>query len=117
MEASDFKKNNRVIRDKEELYNRINQRVDLMMRNGLLEEVKRVADYKNHNALKTVGYTELFNYLDNQITLDEAVEKIKVNTRRYAKKQLSWFNKSNDYTWFHPNEKEKIIQYIDSIIN
>lgn len=104
-------------RDKEELYDRINQRVDLMMKNGLLDEVKRVTDYKNHNALKTVGYTELFTYLDNQITLDEVVEKIKVNTRRYAKKQLSWFNKSNDYTWFHPNDKEKIIQYIDSIIN
>jgi len=103
-------------RDKEELYDRINQRVDMMMQNGLLDEVKNVLPFKNHNALKTVGYTELFNYLDNQITLDEAVEKIKVNTRRYAKKQLSWFNKSNDYSWFHPNDKEKIIQYLDSII-
>ncbi|MGE0562716.1 MAG: tRNA (adenosine(37)-N6)-dimethylallyltransferase MiaA [Flavobacteriales bacterium] len=103
-------------RDKEELYSRINQRVDLMMQNGLLEEVKRVADYKNHNALKTVGYTELFNYLDNKISLDEAVDKIKVNTRRYAKKQLSWFNKSNDYKWFNPSEKEVLIEYIESKI-
>lgn len=103
-------------RDKEELYNRINQRVDLMMQHGLLEEVKQVKEYKNHNALKTVGYTELFDYLDGKYTQLEAVEKIKVNTRRYAKKQLSWFNKSNDYTWFHPSEKENIISYINSNI-
>lgn len=104
-------------RDKVELYDRINQRVDMMMQHGLLEEAKQITPFKNHNALKTVGYTELFNYLDDKLTFDEAVEKIKVNTRRYAKKQLSWFNKSNDYTWFHPNDKEKIIQHIDSIIN
>lgn len=101
-------------RDKEELYNRINLRVDLMMNAGLLDEVKRVFEYRNHNALKTVGYTELFDYLDGKYTQAEAVEKIKVNTRRYAKKQLSWFNKSNDYCWFHPSEKEKIISYINS---
>ena len=101
-------------RDKEELYNRINLRVDLMMQHGLLEEVKQVKEYKNHNALKTVGYTELFDYLDGIYKLDEAVDKIKVNTRRYAKKQISWFNKSSDYKWFHPSEKENIISYINS---
>lgn len=100
-------------RDKQELYNRINLRVELMMQNGLLEEVKIVADYKNHNALKTVGYTELFDYLAGKFTLPEAVEKIKVNTRRYAKKQLAWFNKSNDYKWFHPTEKEQMITFIN----
>ncbi len=101
-------------RDKEELYNRINLRVDLMMNAGLLDEVKRVFEYRNHNALKTVGYTELFDYLDGIYKLDEAVDKIKVNTRRYAKKQISWFNKSSDYKWFHPSEKENIISYINS---
>jgi len=99
-------------RDKEELYNRINQRVDLMMQNGLLDEVKRVLPYRTHNALKTVGYTEMFDYLDGTLLLPDAIDKIKVNTRRYAKKQLAWFNKSNDYTWFHPSEKDKIITFI-----
>lgn len=101
-------------RDKEELYNRINRRVDIMIENGLLEEVKQVIKYRNHNALKTVGYTELFDHLDGKYSLPEAIEKIKVNTRRYAKKQLAWFNKSNDYMWFHPNEKERIISFIFS---
>lgn len=101
-------------RDKEELYNRINQRVDLMIQNGLIDEVKQVLPYRTHNALKTVGYTELFDYLDEKLSLPEAIEKIKVNTRRYAKKQLAWFNKSNDYNWFHPNETEKIISFINS---
>lgn len=99
-------------RDKEELYSRINQRVDIMMQNGLLEEVKQVSEYRNHNALKTVGYTELFDYLDGKLSLPEAIDKIKVNTRRYAKKQLAWFNKSNDYNWFHPLGKDKIITFI-----
>lgn len=99
-------------RDKEELYSRINQRVDIMMRNGLFEEAKQVSEYRNHNALKTVGYSELFDHLDGKHSLPEAIEKIKVNSRRYAKKQLAWFNKSNDYTWFHPSEKEKIISFI-----
>ena len=103
-------------RDKDELYSRINQRVDLMMQNGLLEEVKQVKKYRNHNALKTVGYTELFDYLDGKYTLVEAIEKIKVNTRRYAKKQLAWFNKSNDYNWFHPTEKEQMITFINKSV-
>jgi len=101
-------------RDKEELYNRINQRVDLMIQNGLIDEVKQVLPYRTHNALKTVGYTELFDYLDEKLSLPEAIDKIKVNTRRYAKKQLAWFKKSNDYNWFHPNETEKIISFINS---
>ncbi len=103
-------------RDKEELYSRINQRVDVMMENGLLEEVKQVNEYRNHNALKTVGYTELFDHFDGKCSLSEAIEKIKVNSRRYAKKQIAWFNKSNDYKWFHPNQTNKIINYINSII-
>lgn len=103
-------------RDKDELYSRINKRVDLMMQNGLLEEVKQVKKYRNHNALKTVGYTELFDYLAEKYTLAEAIEKIKVNTRRYAKKQLAWFNKSNDYKWFHPTEKEQMITFINKSV-
>lgn len=103
-------------RDKEELYSRINQRVDMMMQNGLFEEVKQVSEYRNHNALKTVGYNELFDHLDGKCSLPEATEKIKVNSRRYAKKQISWFNKSNDYSWFHPNQTNKIINYINSVI-
>jgi tRNA dimethylallyltransferase len=101
-------------RDKEELYNRINLRVDLMLKDGLLEEVKQVDEYRNVNALKTVGYRELFDFLDKKTTLEEAIDKIKVNTRRYAKKQLAWFNRNNDYNWFHPNEKELIINYIET---
>tara|TARA_R110001592_G_scaffold177751_1_gene418145 strand:- start:511 stop:1419 length:909 start_codon:yes stop_codon:yes gene_type:complete len=101
-------------RDKEELFNRINLRVDLMMKDGLLEEVKQVEKYRNENALKTVGYRELFDFLDKKLSLEEAVEKIKVNTRRYAKKQIAWFNRNNDYKWFHPNEKELIISYIQT---
>ncbi|NQX97891.1 MAG: tRNA (adenosine(37)-N6)-dimethylallyltransferase MiaA [Flavobacteriales bacterium] len=99
-------------REREELFNRINLRVDLMMQQGLLNEVKGIIKYKEKNALKTVGYTELFDYLDNQITLKDATEKIKVNTRRYAKRQIGWFNKSGDYTSFHPNQTEEIINFI-----
>jgi len=104
-------------REREELFNRINQRVDNMIEEGLLNEVKSVLKYKNINALKTVGYTELFDYIDNNITLEEATEKIKVNTRRYAKRQLGWFNKSNDYQWFHPDSLEEIKKYIALNIN
>lgn len=99
-------------REREELFDRINQRVDLMMQQGLLDEVKSVSNYKNKNALKTVGYTELLEYLDDKITLEQAVENIKVNSRRYAKRQISWFEKSNDYQWFNPNETNKIITLI-----
>lgn len=104
-------------RDKEELYARINERVDLMMEQGLLSEVERVEKYRDKNALKTVGYREIFEYLDNKCDLAFAIEKIKVNSRRYAKKQLVWFNKKNDYTWFHPNQKNEIITHIEKQLN
>ena len=100
-------------RDREELFKRINHRVDLMMKNGLLDEVKNVQSYRNCNALKTVGYTELFEYLGKKIELEQAIENIKVNTRRYAKRQINWFNKDGNYTWFHPNELDKIITHIN----
>jgi len=103
-------------RDRAELFNRINQRVDLMMDAGLLDEVKSVANYKNHNALKTVGYTELFNFLAGELSLEEAQEKIKVNSRRYAKRQIAWFTKSGDYNWFNPNDKNAIVTFIKNQI-
>ncbi|MCR4810654.1 MAG: tRNA (adenosine(37)-N6)-dimethylallyltransferase MiaA [Prevotella sp.] len=99
-------------RPREELYNRINARVDKMMQQGLLEEARRLLPYSHMNALNTVGYKEMFAYLNNIWTLDEAVERMKGNTRRYARKQLTWFKKDNDVTWFSPNDKELIIKHI-----
>ncbi|GHU86154.1 tRNA dimethylallyltransferase 1 [Bacteroidia bacterium] len=82
-----------LFRDKNELNERINKRVDIMLENGLLDEIKSVYQYKNLNALNTVGYKELFRYLDGEISLDQAVTDIKTNTRRYAKRQMTWLNK------------------------
>ena len=95
-------------REREELYNRINARVDKMMEEGLLDEVKRMNAYRHLNALNTVGYKELFNYFDGVWTLDEAVERIKGNTRRYARKQLTWFKRDKQIRWFHPTNQELI---------
>ena len=99
-------------REREELYNRINQRVDQMMAEGLLEEAKSLYPMRQMNALNTVGYKEMFAYLDGTWTLEEAVERIKGHTRRYARKQLTWYKKDEQIKWFHPDEKEKIISYI-----
>ncbi len=98
--------------DRNELYSRINQRVDDMIVNGLLEEVKSVFQFKNLNALNTVGYKEIFDYIEGRWTLDEAIERIKGNTRRYARKQLTWFKRDEDIRWFNPNEKNNILNYI-----
>jgi tRNA dimethylallyltransferase len=99
--------------DREELYNRINKRVDLMMEEGLLEEVKSLIRHKALNSLNTVGYSELFKYLDGEIALEEAVDQIKQNTRRFAKRQITWFKKLEGINWFHPNEDKKIISFIE----
>ncbi len=99
-------------RDREELYQRINLRVDDMMRQGLLEEVKSLYDQRDINALNTVGYKELFDYLNGRWSLEEAVERIKGNTRRYARKQLTWYKRDADMQWFHPNQTEDILNYI-----
>ena len=99
-------------RDREELYNRINLRVDQMMDEGLLDEARNLYPMRHMNALNTVGYKEMFAYLDGKWTLEEAVERIKGNTRRYARKQLTWYKKDEQIRWFHPNEKENIISYI-----
>ena len=101
-------------RPREELYARINQRVDEMMANGLLEEVKTMYPKRSLHALNTVGYKELFDYLDGRWPLEEAVERIKGNTRRYARKQLTWYKKDNQIRWFHPDEITTIIDYIIS---
>ena len=99
-------------RDREELYNRINQRVDQMMEDGLLEEVKSLINKRNTNALNTVGYKELFDYLDGRWSLDEAVERIKGNTRRYARKQLTWYKRDANMRWFHPDNITEIKNYL-----
>ena len=85
---------------REELYDRINKRVDLMLEAGWLEEAKSVFDKRDLNALNTVGYKELFTYLANEMTLEEATDKIKINTRRFAKRQLTWFKKDEEVKWF-----------------
>ena len=97
---------------REQLYERINTRVDLMMQQGLLDEARRLLPYRHLNALNTVGYKEMFAYIDNIWTLDEAVERMKGNTRRYARKQLTWFKKDNDVTWFSPADEQQIIEHI-----
>ncbi|MDO7745037.1 MAG: tRNA (adenosine(37)-N6)-dimethylallyltransferase MiaA [Pedobacter sp.] len=102
--------------DRALLYDRINSRVDLMMKNGLLKEVQQLTPYRDLNALKTVGYSELFNYLDGTITLEEAINKIKQNTRRFAKRQLTWFRKDDQIHWFEPNEDLAVINYLENTL-
>ncbi len=102
--------------DREIIYDRINQRVDIMMNNGLLEETKGLLEYKDLNALQTVGYKELFSYLENEISLEFALEEIKKNTRRFAKRQLTWYRKDDEIKWFDFKENnQQIIQYIESL--
>lgn len=99
--------------DREKLYNQINHRVDLMMLEGLLEEVKSLEAYKELNALKTVGYSEIFDYLDEKIDLATAVDKIKQNTRRFAKRQLTWFRKDEQTTWFEPGQGDQVLDFVN----
>lgn len=101
-----------VCRDREELYERINKRVDIMIEEGLLEEAKRVLPFRKLNSLNTVGYKELFNYFDGEWTLDFAIEKIKQNSRIYSRKQMTWFKRDNEIVWFHPEQVEDIREYI-----
>ena len=98
------------------LYDRINKRVDEMISAGLVEEVKSLQHKNQLNALNTVGYKELFSYLENKISLQEAINLIKQNSRRYAKRQLTWFNHQGDFETFEPNEIEKIKSFINIII-
>jgi len=98
------------------LYERINQRVDLMMEKGQLEEAQSLLSFQNLNALQTVGYSELFSFLNNEISLEEAIILIKRNSRRYAKRQITWFKKIENITWFEPNTIDDIIEHINKVI-
>ena len=103
-------------REREELYARINSRVDRMMEDGLLDEAKRVYPHKGCNALNTVGYKELFKYLDGEWTLPFAVEKIKQNSRIYSRKQMTWFKRDRDIRWFHPDQAAEILDYLRATV-
>lgn len=103
--------------EREKLFERINLRVDKMINEGLLDEVKELYKHKNLNSLNTVGYKELFDFLDNKITFEQAIENIKTNTRRYAKRQLTWFKRDEEIKWFHPTEKNEIILYLSEKID
>ena len=103
-------------RDREELYSRINRRVDIMMQQGLFEEVKTFYHLKDHNSLNTVGYKELFKVLDGEWELPFAIEKIKQNTRIYSRKQVTWYRKDEEITWFHPSQTQEIIAHIERCI-
>lgn len=124
---SSFKRNEKVKRNfipikiglnlsKEQLHFNINSRVDKMMQEGFLEEAKSVYEYRNHNALQTVGYKEFFDFLDGKTDIREAVDLIKLHTRQYAKRQLTFFHKNKDYTWFEPHALNSIINFIDEVI-
>ena len=104
-------------REREELYARINKRVDIMMEDGLLEEAKSVYQYKNLNSLNTVGYKEMFKYLDGEWELPFAIEKIKQNSRIYSRKQVTWFKRDTDITWFHPDDADNIMSFIEERLN
>lgn len=98
--------------EREEIYERINKRVENMIEEGLIEEAQSLYPHKQLNSLNTVGYKELFDYFDGTHDLEKAIELIKRNTRRYAKKQLSWFKRDKEIVWFHPSELDKMIGFI-----
>lgn len=104
-------------RDRDELYNRINQRVLDMIEEGMIEEALQVYPKRTLNSLNTVGYKELFEYLDGLTTLDETIFKIQSNTRRYARKQLTWYKKDTAFQWFNPDNIEEILNYIHTMIS
>lgn len=125
---SSFRKNNTKERDfkiiklallweRNELITRINKRVENMISDGLVEEARSVYNKRNLNSLNTVGYKEMFQYFDGDISLNEAIELIKISTRQYAKRQMTWLRKNNDYHWFYIDEIPKMIEYIQSVIN
>lgn len=104
--------------DREIIYDRINKRVDLMVKNGLLEEAKALYPKRGLNALNTVGYKEIFSYFDGDWDLETAISEIKKNTRRFAKRQLTWFRKEEDIQWFdYKADSEEIIKFIETKIS
>lgn len=104
-------------RDREELYERINKRVDEMVQNGLIDEVRNVMSYRYTNALNTVGYKEIFQYLDGNWSLEQAIEKIKQNTRIYSRKQMTWYKKDTEIHWFHPDNDKEIKKFLELVLN
>ena len=101
-----------ILWDRDKLIERINKRVDLMMEQGLLDEVKSVYPKRHLNSLNTVGYKELFDYLDGKCSLEQAVKQIKINTRQYAKRQMTWLRKRNDYQWFTAEQTDDMVAYV-----
>ena len=104
-------------REKEELNRRINDRVDRMMKDGLLAEVEQLLPYRQFNALNTVGYKEFFPYFSGEISLDMAIANVKTHSRRYAKRQMTWFRKDGNITWFHPDDQDGIMTFIRTKID
>ena len=103
--------------ERSELYNKINTRVDNMIESGLINEVKELHNLKGLNALNTIGYREVFNYIEDKYSLDECINEIKKNTRRYAKRQLTWFKSIDNVEWITPDYNfEKITAYINTLI-
>lgn len=98
--------------ERDKLYDRINRRVDNMLEDGLVEEVRGLSLYRKKPALLTVGYAEIFDYLDGEISLEDAVSRIKQNSRRYAKRQITWFKKYGDTVWFEPDDWERIVHFL-----
>lgn len=103
--------------ERNELISRINLRVENMVKEGLLEEAKSMYPKRHLNSLNTVGYKELFEYFDGKVSLNEAIENIKINTRQYAKRQMTWLRKNNDYKWFTVDEQEDMLKYINAVIS
>ncbi len=103
-------------RPREELYDRINLRMDQMISEGLFEEAEKLFPYKNLNALQTVGYSEIFGFLDGDYDREEAIRLLKRNSRRYAKRQITWFKRDSEFVWFSAENKYKVIDYIDNRI-
>ncbi|MAV04449.1 MAG: tRNA (adenosine(37)-N6)-dimethylallyltransferase MiaA [Flavobacteriaceae bacterium] len=99
-----------IVMDRDKLYEKINSRVDQMFSQGLVNEVKGLIDFKNYNALKTLGYKELFQFIENKCTLNESIEEIKKNTRRYAKRQITWLKSKNDITYINSSTDAKLVQ-------
>jgi tRNA dimethylallyltransferase len=104
-------------RDRDELYARINSRVDEMIVSGLEDEARELYPLRSMNALNCVGYREFFEYFDGTITRENAIELIKRNSRRFAKRQMTWWSKDGEIRWFHPNQQENIKEYINSIVS
>ncbi len=103
-------------RPRQELYERINQRMDLMLSQGLLQEAQSLYSYKMHNALQTVGYREIFRYLEGKQDWENTIRLLKQNSRHYAKRQITWFKKDTEITWFHPSQWIEILQFIEQRI-